>query len=219
MVRRYMDPLAAWPHCSSCTCAAPPPRTFVSDVRQLPVDLERMHLRRPKSGAPITYKVADMVSWKPDRHTALRLRLITYNFLLDEGEARNVREAVKLLQHARRRWHAQETARHAERLRNSPRSRNRNGYGRGWARKHQIMLAEGKPCAYCGDPGAATIDHVVPSSRGGDHRRKNLAAACWSCNSQKGNKTPQEWQRWRLARGLSWPPAPQLEHPVSGVVR
>src|SRR3990167_667290 len=35
---------------------------------------------------------------------------------------------------------------------------------------------------------SATIDHVVPLSRGGSHTRENLQAAHLSCNSSKGNR-------------------------------
>lgn len=38
-----------------------------------------------------------------------------------------------------------------------------------------------------------TIDHVIPLSRGGKHRRDNLVAACQSCNSSKSDKLPNEW--------------------------
>jgi len=36
-------------------------------------------------------------------------------------------------------------------------------------------------------PNTATVDHIVPISRGGSRLdRANLRAACWSCNSSKG---------------------------------
>lgn len=61
------------------------------------------------------------------------------------------------------------------------------------------------PCAYCGAE-ATLVDHVMPRSRGGSNKRRNLVPACKPCNSAKGNRTPQEWRAARLARGLSWPP-------------
>lgn len=50
-------------------------------------------------------------------------------------------------------------------------------------------------CAYCGcdvsdDP---QCDHIHPISRGGENILSNLATACRSCNSSKGDKTPDEW--------------------------
>ena len=53
------------------------------------------------------------------------------------------------------------------------------------------LLSE--PCAYCGALDNITIDHVMPLSRGGKHEPANLVAACYSCNSSKGARTPDEW--------------------------
>lgn len=48
-------------------------------------------------------------------------------------------------------------------------------------------------CAYCGTERDITQDHVIPTSRGGDKGVHNRVWACRSCNSAKGNRTPQEW--------------------------
>jgi 5-methylcytosine-specific restriction endonuclease McrA len=73
-----------------------------------------------------------------------------------------------------------------------------------WERRvRPIVLA--RPCAYCGGT-ADSVDHVMPVSRGGSCKMRNLAAACRRCNSEKGKRTPAEWKAWRLARGRSWPP-------------
>jgi 5-methylcytosine-specific restriction endonuclease McrA len=37
-------------------------------------------------------------------------------------------------------------------------------------------------------PGAATIDHVIPVSRGGLHAAENVQCAHFYCNSVKGNR-------------------------------
>lgn len=34
----------------------------------------------------------------------------------------------------------------------------------------------------------ATLDHVIPLSRGGTHTYDNVAAAHWRCNMEKGNQ-------------------------------
>ncbi len=62
-------------------------------------------------------------------------------------------------------------------------------------------------CAYCAciltrgsvwSPTRATVDHVLPLSRGGDHIWSNVVYACGPCNSQKGGNTPTEWSlRWQ----------------------
>lgn len=51
-------------------------------------------------------------------------------------------------------------------------------------------------CTYCGGPGG-TVDHLVPLSRGGQHSEGNLAPACRSCNSSKGDKLLIEWRMSR----------------------
>lgn len=52
-------------------------------------------------------------------------------------------------------------------------------------------------CAYCRSPmfGVYHIDHVMPISRGGADKLENLALACPSCNSQKYNKTGEEYMK------------------------
>lgn len=47
-------------------------------------------------------------------------------------------------------------------------------------------------CSYCLQPGAS-IDHVLPVSRGGSNDPSNLVLACGPCNSRKGAKTPLEF--------------------------
>lgn len=71
-----------------------------------------------------------------------------------------------------------------------------------------IKKAYGNMCAYCGRP-AATVDHVIPLARGGPHIASNLVPACGSCNSQKGNRTPEEWRAGTKA--------PQYENRKKGV--
>jgi 5-methylcytosine-specific restriction endonuclease McrA len=51
-------------------------------------------------------------------------------------------------------------------------------------------------CAYCGVIFAsiheATIDHLIPTSRGGTDAFRNLRLACQPCNAAKGNKLPDD---------------------------
>jgi 5-methylcytosine-specific restriction endonuclease McrA len=50
-------------------------------------------------------------------------------------------------------------------------------------------------CQYCGaQPGAEaiTIDHVVPRSQGGTSSWSNCVAACEPCNTEKGDRTPEQ---------------------------
>lgn len=58
-----------------------------------------------------------------------------------------------------------------------------------------VLRRDRHRCAYCGR-GAATVDHVLPRSRGGSDTWDNLVACCIRCNNQKGDRTPTEmgWQ-------------------------
>jgi 5-methylcytosine-specific restriction endonuclease McrA len=50
-------------------------------------------------------------------------------------------------------------------------------------------------CQYCSvelNRDNATIDHVLPRSRGGKHEWTNLVACCLRCNRRKGDRTPNE---------------------------
>lgn len=59
-----------------------------------------------------------------------------------------------------------------------------------------VLRRDGHRCAYCGVV-AATVDHVLPSSRGGQDSWLNLVACCLRCNGVKGDRTPAE-MGWRL---------------------
>jgi hypothetical protein len=59
---------------------------------------------------------------------------------------------------------------------------NRNGSNSIWRKRRAIVLKmHDYCCAYCGDE-ANTVDHVIPSSRGGTDDLMNLVAACDRCN-------------------------------------
>lgn len=50
-------------------------------------------------------------------------------------------------------------------------------------------LPAGSVCYYCGIPlnrHNATVDHVVPLSRGGSNGKRNKVFACRTCNEEKG---------------------------------
>lgn len=62
--------------------------------------------------------------------------------------------------------------------------------------KNQFTRADFQ-CVYCGSkltPKNATVDHVIPHSRGGSKTdRMNQAPACKNCNSNKGPMTAAEY--------------------------
>ena len=52
-----------------------------------------------------------------------------------------------------------------------------------------IVGNRNKPCRYCGRP-ATSVDHVIPLSRGGEHRFDNLQLIC---NLAKSDRLPEEY--------------------------
>lgn len=58
--------------------------------------------------------------------------------------------------------------------------------------KRNVMIRDGFKCAYCGAKDNLTIDHVVPSARGGKTNFENCVSACLPCNNHKRNRTPSE---------------------------
>jgi hypothetical protein len=58
-----------------------------------------------------------------------------------------------------------------------------------------ILRRDKFSCGYCGkklSSGHATIDHIVPKSLGGTSTFTNCVAACFKCNSKKGNQTLEQ---------------------------
>ena len=78
-----------------------------------------------------------------------------------------------------------------------------------------VLRRDNHRCGYCG-ASAATIDHILPRSRGGADSWENLVACCLRCNNIKGDRTPQE-MNWTLQHK---PRAPHGSHwLVRGVER
>lgn len=60
-----------------------------------------------------------------------------------------------------------------------------------WSRR-SLLERDGHRCGYCGRH-ANTVDHIMPTSRGGDPTSfLNTVAACRSCNGIKASRTPEE---------------------------
>lgn len=62
-------------------------------------------------------------------------------------------------------------------------------------RKRVLFNRDNWKCQFCGEklsPSLVTIDHVMPSSRGGPTSWQNCVTACKGCNKRKANKTPEE---------------------------
>ncbi len=75
-----------------------------------------------------------------------------------------------------------------------------------------VFIRDGHRCAYCGRK-AATIDHLLPRSRGGEWSWANCVAACSGCNERKGDRTPAEA---RMPLRFATPYQPTVREIVSG---
>lgn len=61
--------------------------------------------------------------------------------------------------------------------------------------RRNIFARDANLCQYCGKRFATSelsLDHVLPTCRGGDTSWENLVCACVRCNVKKGGRTPQE---------------------------
>jgi hypothetical protein len=55
-------------------------------------------------------------------------------------------------------------------------------------------------------PTSKTVDHVLPTSRGGKNERGNIVSACGKCNQDKNNMTLEEFRMvTALRRGIIKP--------------
>ncbi len=55
-------------------------------------------------------------------------------------------------------------------------------------------------CWYCSKhvgKNEATLDHVIPLARGGGFERSNLVFACQSCNTEKGDKSLEQYRTFK----------------------
>ena len=73
----------------------------------------------------------------------------------------------------------------------------------------RLSEAQNHRCAYCGckmdlagapigaepPPNMATVDHVVPRSKGGHKLWSNLVAACFRCNNLRGDMDARRFAR------------------------
>ncbi|XP_015578663.1 uncharacterized protein LOC8276527 isoform X2 [Ricinus communis] len=58
--------------------------------------------------------------------------------------------------------------------------------------RKNVLHRDNYTCQYCSSRENLTIDHVLPTARGGQWTWENLVTACSKCNSKKGQKTPEE---------------------------
>jgi 5-methylcytosine-specific restriction endonuclease McrA len=65
-------------------------------------------------------------------------------------------------------------------------------YRKSFLNRRNIFVRDGSECVYCGTKNNLTIDHVLPSSRGGKNTWQNMITCCKKCNAKKDNRTPEE---------------------------
>jgi 5-methylcytosine-specific restriction endonuclease McrA len=58
--------------------------------------------------------------------------------------------------------------------------------------RREVFRRDGHTCQYCNSTKRLTLDHVIPRSKGGQHRWDNVVAACETCNAIKGNRLLHE---------------------------
>src|SRR3546814_16306275 len=62
-------------------------------------------------------------------------------------------------------------------------------------RRAELFERDGWRCRYCGETvtaSTATLDHMVPQSKGGPNTPENLATCCLMCNSIKSGRPYEE---------------------------
>lgn len=73
--------------------------------------------------------------------------------------------------------------------------------GESWdAVRGRIFERDGYKCVYCGGGEPLECDHVVPVTRGGDHRDSNLVTSCMPCNRAKRDRVVTI-EAWKATRG------------------
>jgi hypothetical protein len=65
-------------------------------------------------------------------------------------------------------------------------------------RDQAIRMKLPQECVYCGATDRLSVDHIVPSNRGGDDVGDNAIWACRRCNSSKSDRDLFEW--WASTR-------------------
>jgi hypothetical protein len=66
----------------------------------------------------------------------------------------------------------------------------------------RLKMVLPQACCYCGSQEHLSVDHLIPTKRGGANTGDNLVWACRSCNSSKSARDALEW----LAENGQFPP-------------
>jgi len=64
----------------------------------------------------------------------------------------------------------------------------------GYGVREYLLEKWGRACVYCGATDVPLqVEHLIPKSRGGSNRIRNLTLACEPCNRTKGKQTAAEF--------------------------
>ncbi len=58
--------------------------------------------------------------------------------------------------------------------------------------RREVLRRDKHTCQYCGSLKQLTLDHVIPTSKGGTHTWDNVVTACETCNNRKGDRIAQQ---------------------------
>lgn len=84
-----------------------------------------------------------------------------------------------------------------------------------YSRVKRRMLARSPYCHWCHiklDEKTATLDHVIPLSRGGMDNASNWVLACSPCNAKRGNAMPEVQAKAATTINEMWEEQRRLEH-------
>jgi 5-methylcytosine-specific restriction endonuclease McrA len=58
--------------------------------------------------------------------------------------------------------------------------------------RREVLRRDRHTCQYCGSMKHLSLDHVIPTSKGGEHVWNNIVTACEPCNNRKGDRLPEQ---------------------------
>ena len=79
----------------------------------------------------------------------------------------------------------------------------------------RLKMVLPQACCYCGNHDHLSVDHLIPTKRGGANTGDNLVWACRSCNSSKCASDALEW----LVKKNEFPPEPLAKLPRCELLR
>lgn len=174
--KRLTDRLAAKPERFCDWCEKPLPKEASARRRFCDKTCgNRAAVRRDREK-----RVAANRQWAKDNPERYAARTLAYRETARENMRRYYERSPEVFQANRRKRRAREEGVGGPGV--SPRDWNR------------LVNRYGGRCAYCGETAEATMDHVVPVSRGGWHAIGNVLPACSHCNTSKSNRLLIAWR-------------------------